>query len=286
MIIPSGTSRRRFIMESFQGIAALAVAAVIVVVAVLLALKLRSKRPGSRFARRKATLLHDWAASGSLRGVEEEISKGARIDAQDGKGRTPLHRGIIESNQSQRMVELLLSKGADPNIADDFGLTALHLAVVEGKYFLIEKLVSKGADLERRSSEGLTPMEEAISRGDKACIAALRRSGATHSAGSQANVDGIQISYRALDLVSGTSAAARIKSSVIPWAQSMIANGRGLDVHLSVETRTFEEWHHLNEGIESVFFEDVEVNSLFKNSIVRLTITSPEGVDESSFIVD
>jgi ankyrin repeat protein len=58
--------------------------------------------------------------------IRELLAHGAKVNAQDTDGCTPLHYAVI--NMDAAMVELLLEAGADPKIADKGGDTPLALA--------------------------------------------------------------------------------------------------------------------------------------------------------------
>ena len=61
------------------------------------------------------------------------------IDAQDAKGRTPLHSAISSANLSG--TKELLSYGANPLVRDNKGLNALHLAIIRNRRVIVNALL-------------------------------------------------------------------------------------------------------------------------------------------------
>ena len=62
--------------------------------------------------------------------IKELVTHGANINAQNKKGKTPLHRATKLDNYS--ITKVLLELGSDPNIKDENGNTALEMALVDG----------------------------------------------------------------------------------------------------------------------------------------------------------
>lgn len=80
---------------------------------------------------------------------------------------------------------------------------------------------------------------------------------------------------RQAGLATGAYVARRIKCAIIPWARSRLAAHEPLDIELLLETITFDEWHRVHEGVELVFFNDPEVNRLFKDKKVTVSPRTP-----------
>jgi ankyrin repeat protein len=107
------------------------------------------------------TPLH-WAAEHGLYSIAEQlIANGARADAPDQFGRTPLHRAVAYAD----LVVLLLDSGAGANTADMFGRTPLHAAL---QYpVTVALLLEAGADISAEDFMGDTPLERTLRYGTR-----------------------------------------------------------------------------------------------------------------------
>jgi ankyrin repeat protein len=90
------------------------------------------------------------------------ISRGARLDARDKAGRTPLITAIVSDNI--RVAEVLLAAGADMEGADSqLGATPLSWAACSGRFTTVSFLLSKGAQINAKAGpEGDTPLHHAV----------------------------------------------------------------------------------------------------------------------------
>ena len=92
--------------------------------------------------------------------IQRELEAGADINAQDGKGETPLYKVVAWNPYPDTVVEFLLDQGADPKIAErHFGWSPLHKAVERGSLVSVAVLLGRGADLHARSGHGVTPLQ-------------------------------------------------------------------------------------------------------------------------------
>ena len=87
------------------------------------------------------------------------MDAGADVNAQDGKGETPLYKLVAWNPYSDTAVEFLLDRGADPNIAErHFGWSPLHRAAEKGSLVSVAVLLGRGADLHARGGHGDTAL--------------------------------------------------------------------------------------------------------------------------------
>ena len=91
--------------------------------------------------------------------IQRELDAGADINAQDGKGETPLYKAVAWNPYPDTVVEFLLDRGADPNIAGRrFGWSPLHRAAEKGQLVSVAILLGRGADLHAKSGHGYTAL--------------------------------------------------------------------------------------------------------------------------------
>ena len=93
----------------------------------------RKPRPGvDEYGR---NLLHEAAIRGELNSINEELSKGGSINAQDDNGWTALH--FAAQGNHSAIVNELLRKGADANLVNTHGNGPLWVAVMIARGDLI-----------------------------------------------------------------------------------------------------------------------------------------------------
>ncbi|RKO89799.1 ankyrin repeat-containing domain protein, partial [Blyttiomyces helicus] len=89
------------------------------------------------------------------------IRRGARVNAQDARGRTALHWAVARGDA--RMARMLLREGAEPRVRDANGRTPVHMAMGadDGRACLREMVetLSAGEDCD---NERLTPLHWAV----------------------------------------------------------------------------------------------------------------------------
>eukprot|EP00286_Rhodomonas_abbreviata_P000964 CAMPEP_0181289842 /NCGR_PEP_ID=MMETSP1101-20121128/1099_1 /TAXON_ID=46948 /ORGANISM="Rhodomonas abbreviata, Strain Caron Lab Isolate" /LENGTH=273 /DNA_ID=CAMNT_0023394093 /DNA_START=164 /DNA_END=985 /DNA_ORIENTATION=- len=90
--------------------------------------------------------------------VQDLLSQGAPVDAQDDKGNTPLHAAC--QGGSLKTAKVLLRHGCETNFQNLQGNTPLHLCFAFGYEELGEYLIRKGgADIGIRNYSGAMPRE-------------------------------------------------------------------------------------------------------------------------------
>jgi ankyrin repeat protein len=112
------------------------------------------------------TPLHLAATRYSPRGegasmAELLLDAGARIEARDRKGLTPLNAATGNGNLAA--ARLLLDRGADMNTVNLRGATPLHAAAGGGHEEMARLLIERGADVNARDDQGNTPLHRALS---------------------------------------------------------------------------------------------------------------------------
>ena len=159
---------------------------------------------------RGVTALH--LASHHPQVAEALIAAGAKLDAIDAQGRTPLQWAAFDPEDQQARVVALLVKagaplnardhqgstalsyaisagnadaayalvksGADVNLSNQFGEAPLHLAAASAKPQLVDLLIRGGAKVNAVDDFGCTPLHDATRAGATYAMALLLRSGA------------------------------------------------------------------------------------------------------------
>ena len=101
-------------------------------------------------------VIQDNNIANSFAVVQYLVSRGARIDTRNNKGKTSLH--LASESDRFDIVEYLVSKGAQLNIQDNQGRTPLHLAAWMSRFHIVKHLVSKGAKIDIQDHEGKTAL--------------------------------------------------------------------------------------------------------------------------------
>jgi ankyrin repeat protein len=120
--------------------------------------------------------------------VEFLVSVGARADARDSDGGTPLHAicwqgeySDEETNQAcERIIRVLVEAGVSVDAEDRGGQTAMHEAAAGdwGNATAIRTLLALGAAVDPADKQGVTPLMLAAGNGETACIKLLLGAGA------------------------------------------------------------------------------------------------------------
>jgi len=114
-----------------------------------------------------------WAIkTGDLVNVKEFVEKDkmdVNMVEQSSTKRTPLH-WASDFNQVE-VIKYLLSKGAKVNAKDNYGITPLLAAVYEGHVGAAQALLAAGADASVKGPDGQTPLEASTKDEMKALFA-------------------------------------------------------------------------------------------------------------------
>jgi ankyrin repeat protein len=115
---------------------------------------------------RGRTALSEAAFHGLPRVVEALVARGARLDARDHTGATPLHRA-----RDAQTVAVLVRLGANVDARDQSGATPLHLrAAAPGALEAVAALVDAGANARLEDRGGRTPLDLARRAGNAEVI--------------------------------------------------------------------------------------------------------------------
>ncbi len=124
----------------------------------------------------QVTALHVAATKGHEAIVGILIGNGAKVDAQEKTGLTPL----MSASEQGHVVPaiLLIDKGADPNMQDYAGNSPLLLAVANNHLDLARILIDKGSDVDLADAEFTTPLMLAAQYGYRDMVELLVKAGA------------------------------------------------------------------------------------------------------------
>ncbi len=116
------------------------------------------------------------ASRGDIAKVKQLINDGAKIDATDALGRTPLHMAVFYSHP--KTTALLIASGSNINAKDRTGMTPLHAAVLVGDLQEVDLLLEKKPEIDTTNEIGLTPLHLAAATGQPQLSALLIKRGA------------------------------------------------------------------------------------------------------------
>jgi ankyrin repeat protein len=108
--------------------------------------------------------LHAAAQAGQKATVSLLLARGAKVDALDNVGRTPLMTLVSSAVGDVATLKVLLVAGADPNLVDGAThLYALHYVAMQGRIDETALLVGAGADVNIKDSlYGKSPLHYAM----------------------------------------------------------------------------------------------------------------------------
>jgi len=120
--------------------------------------------------------IHEAAKNGDLKAVQEFLEKKQPLDAQDGKGITPL--GYAVGANRIAVVKLLLDNRANPFAVDSSGNSGLHYAAGYGRKELCEYLLKTGASVAQTNAQGQQPLNVATQNKHDVIVELLKSHGA------------------------------------------------------------------------------------------------------------
>lgn len=119
--------------------------------------------------------LHDAAASDDVVAIRTLLAAGAKIDARDEAGRTPL-LAATHANKV-RAAEALIAAGADVNAKDAIDDSPYLYAGAQGRLEILKMTLAHGADLESINRYGGTALIPAAERGHVEAVRTLINAG-------------------------------------------------------------------------------------------------------------
>ena len=104
------------------------------------------------------------AKFGDLKSLVKSLDAGIQIDHADPAGETALFHVI--GSGSKKGFDLLMQRGASTQIKDIQGNTALHKAATFSRESFAEKLINMGVKVNSTNKVGSTPLHYAVRNGD------------------------------------------------------------------------------------------------------------------------
>jgi len=186
--------------------------------------------------------------------VETLLDRGAKVDARDAEGRTPLM--VAAAFNSRAVANVLLARGADPLAKDTVdGNTPLDFSAMAGHADFARLLLAHGATIDGRANRnGETPLHYAAYYGRRKVIDLLVESGADINAADYSGVRPLQYARRrlqalAVELLLDLGARPdnlhdAVNAGDVARIQALIAGGAdvnaddlsGTPLHLAVST--------------------------------------------------
>ncbi|KAK7473421.1 hypothetical protein BaRGS_00035348 [Batillaria attramentaria] len=112
--------------------------------------------------------------------VKSLIASGARLEAVDTEGKTPLHMAC--EGDSYEMVNIMLQAGANVKAKDKKGYTPLHVTCGYNNRDVTKSLVDAKSDVDASDNNGLTPLHVACINKATDCAEILLRANASVNA--------------------------------------------------------------------------------------------------------
>jgi hypothetical protein len=132
------------------------------------------------------------AGEGNVGSIKRLVARGAKIDALDHDGWSPLALAVAQ--YQTEAVETLLKLGAKTNPVSKTRHTPLGWAVIRGQSEIIELLLANGANIEAKDEKGWTPLMEASARGYSEVVELLISKGANANARNPFGATGLNLS--------------------------------------------------------------------------------------------
>ena len=122
------------------------------------------------------TLLHHAAKSGDPTTITELLTCGAKADAPDEFGWTPMHEACKSKNEAA--VALFIQSGINLNLRTSKQETPLHIATRHNACSIMARLLEAGASVDAANQNGNTSLHLAAQRGFAQAVEVLMAAGA------------------------------------------------------------------------------------------------------------
>ena len=154
--------------------------------------------------------MHKAVRERNISEINALLDNGARINANDDLGRTPLYLASLYGYAD--VVDLLLSRGAkiEKGASWKNSDTPLHVASDKGYVDIVQLLVAKGADVNAKNTVGKTPLQYAAWRGRASVVDFLLAHGADLRIQDQRGRSALNHDQGSLDSKEGYESVVRI----------------------------------------------------------------------------
>lgn len=160
------------------------------------------------------TALHFAANIDELHCLRHLLALNAGINVANKQGRAPLHWACTNHVN----ISILLMEGAKVNAPDNKGFTPLHHAAAYGNEACVLALINGKADVHATNKDGVTPLHSAASKHNNQTIAALLKNGAPINAKTKHGITPFQSAIGDSEPISTLIAAGAILPDAQQWS--------------------------------------------------------------------
>lgn len=132
--------------------------------------------PAKYFSNPMVVSMIEAALNKDARAFEQELTKGAAINARGNNGLTPLHLALLNTNPAA--FSMILEAGGDPNIAADNGDSVLNLAAMMPDSAYLSECLKHGARVDTPDGRKETPLMIAATGSMRGNVRILLEAGA------------------------------------------------------------------------------------------------------------
>ncbi len=128
-----------------------------------------------------ATSLHQAVKENDIRSIRSLVEGGAKVQAPDKIGRTPLHWALVFGHEEAARVLIINTPKRALDARDGFGCTALHYGAATGRTQVARILIERGAAINALDSNKRTPLHLAAQNVNPDMVELLTSRGADKS---------------------------------------------------------------------------------------------------------